>query len=72
MESIEDLAMKVVNAYEDLFFTAEKKSLFDAVLDRYLSGPDSPDLYDTLVAFGYERRAEFDEIVRTLKDQSLL
>jgi hypothetical protein len=37
MGEIEDMAMKIFNAYEDVFYEKDKKKIFENLFDRYLT-----------------------------------
>jgi hypothetical protein len=75
MGKIEDIAMKIYNVYEDFYFDKEKRKIFDDLFIRYLSVVDlheTTDVYDAIVSLGLRHRFEFDQLVKALKDQSLL
>jgi hypothetical protein len=75
MGDIEDMAMKVVNAYEDLYFEKEKRSTFESILSRYIPMVDPEgdmDLYGATVALGRQHPPEFGQMFRALKDRALV
>ncbi len=75
MEDIETMAMKIVHAYEDLFFDQGKRAPFDSILRRYLGlvDPDGEmDLYEAAVALGRNHGREFQEMVQALREKGLL
>jgi hypothetical protein len=74
MGETEDIAMMIVNAYEDVYTDRNKRAVFDGVLNRYLSllAMEEGDPYDSLVELGRAYRSEFDEMVKELKALSLL
>ncbi|MGE5238947.1 MAG: hypothetical protein ACM3ON_09110 [Chloroflexota bacterium] len=74
MGEVEDVAMKIVHAYEDFYTDKEKRAVFDGILNRYLSllAEEDSDPYDSLVELGRAYRFEFDRMVNDLKSHSLL
>jgi len=75
MGEIENIAMKICNIYEDFYFDKEKRIIFDDLFNRYLSVVDlheTTDVYDAIVSLGRGHQFEFDQLVKALKDQSLL
>lgn len=75
MLAIEDIAFKISAAFEDNYFVPQKRNMFNAVFDKYLSLADptaSMEPYEAIVALGYRFRAEFDEMVKQLKELGLI
>jgi hypothetical protein len=75
MGEIEDTAMKIFNAYEDVFYEKEKKKIFESLFDKYLNIADPVETmhpYDVIVSLGHHHRIEFDQLVKALKDHSLI
>ena len=75
MGEIENISMKICNIYEDFYFDKEKRIIFDDLFNRYLSAVDlyeTTDVYDAIVSLGLRHRSDFDQLVKALKDQSLL
>lgn len=75
MLAIEDIAFKISAAFEDNYFVPQKRNMFNAVFDKYLSLADptaSMEPYEAIVLLGYRFRAEFDEMVRQLKELDLI
>ena len=74
MPEIEDIAAKIADAFEDLYFVPGKKNLFNAVFNRYLPLVEEPSVepYDAILNLGYQHRAAFDEMVDELKKLSLI
>ena len=73
--SIEDMAMKIFNAFEDFYLDKDKRKIFEDLFDKYLTVVDTTgqtETYDAIVSLGYRHRADFDRMVKTLKDQSLI
>jgi hypothetical protein len=75
MGEIEDTAMKIFNAYEDHYLDKEKRKIFEDLFDRYLTVVDTTgqtEPYDAIVKLGHRHRLEFDKMVKSLKDHSLI
>lgn len=75
MKEITDMAMKIFNAYEDFLLDKDKRKIFDDLFDRFLTIVDidgKTDTYDAIVSLGLFHRSEFDQMVKTLKDHSLI
>lgn len=75
MKEIADMAMKIFNAYEDYYLDRDKSKIFETLFDKYLmvinkDGKTEP--YDAIVWLGINHRPEFDEMVKVLKDHSLI
>jgi len=72
---IKNMAMKIFNAYEDFYLDKDKRIIFDDLFDKYLTLVDMDrfmDTYDAIVSLGLTHRFEYDLMVKTLKDQSLI
>ncbi len=75
MAEIEDIAFKISAAFEDNYFVPQKRNMFNAVFNKYLSLADpaaSMEPYEAIVALGYRFRTEFDEMVKQLKELGLI
>lgn len=75
MPEIEDIAFKISAAFEDNYFVIPKRNGFNAVFDKYLALADptaSMEPYEAMVVLGYRFRAEFDEMVKQLKELGLI
>lgn len=75
MGEIQDMAMKIFNAFEDFYLDKDKRKIFNDLFDRYLSIVDvdgRTDTYDAIVSLGVHHRSEFDQMVRVLKEHSLI
>lgn len=75
MSEIEDMAMKIFHAYEDFCLDKEKCKIFEDLFDRFLTAVDidgKAEPYDAIVQLGLLHPAEFDEMVKILKDKSLI
>ena len=72
---IKNMAMKIFNAYEDFYLDKDKRKIFDDLFDKYLTLVDMDrfmDTYDAIVSLGLTHRFEYDLMLKTLKDQSLI
>ncbi len=75
MGDVEDIALKIFHAFEDLYFEKDKGKIFDDVFERYFSFVEIEqfmDVYDVLVSLGINHRKQFDEMVKELKSQSII
>lgn len=75
MKEIADMAMKIFNAYEDHYLDIDKAKIFETLFDKYLAivnedGKTEP--YDALIWLGINHRPDFDQMVKVLKDHSLI
>jgi hypothetical protein len=72
---IEDMAMKIFNAFEDFYLDKDKKKIFEDLFDQYLTPVDSTgqtEPYDAIVSLGYKYPADYAKMVKALKDQALI
>lgn len=75
MGEIENVAMKIFHAYEDYYLDKDKRKIFEDLFDRYLTVVDldgKSEPYDVIVALGFKYQADFDAMVRTLRDHALI
>lgn len=75
MKEIEDVAVAIVNAFEEGYFDEGKRDLFNAIFSRYLSDVDpyeEMDLYEAIVKLGRSRREEFTRMISELRSRSLI
>ena len=75
MSDLEDIALKIFYAFEDLYFEKDKGKIFDDVFERYFSFVEIEqymDVYDVLVSLGINHRKQFDEMVKELKSHSII
>jgi len=75
MNNSQNMPLKILHAYEDLYFEEGKGKIFDDIFSRYfapLAIDRHMDLYDALVLLSTRHRAQFDEMVKELKAHSLL
>ncbi|MEW6416925.1 MAG: hypothetical protein AB1480_02255 [Nitrospirota bacterium] len=75
MTDIEDIALKIFHAFEDLYFEKDKGKIFDDIFERYFSIVEIDrymDVYDVLVSLGINHRTYFDEMVKELRSHSII
>ena len=75
LSDIKNMSMKIFHAYEDFYLEKDKRKIFEDLFDKYLTLVDMDrhmDTYDTIVALGLTHRFEYDLMVKTLKEQSLI
>ncbi len=75
MPEIEDTAFKIIASFEDHYFEKEQRAVFIALFNRYLPVSDplgEMEQYDAIVTLGYKHRDEFDQMVKELKERSLI
>ncbi len=75
MSEIQDMAMKIFNAFEDFYLDKDKRKIFNDLFDKYLSIVDIDgrmDTYDAIVLLGVKHRSEFDQMIKVLKEHSLI
>ena len=75
MKEITDIAMKIFHAYEDYYLDKDKRKIFEDLFDKYLPVVDidgKSDTYEAIVLLGLNHRPNFDNMVKVLKDHSLI
>lgn len=75
IEKVALMAQKISFAFEDQFSDVQKRKLFFALFDRYLSPVDpegSMDTYDAIIQLGRKEPAEYNRMVQEMKDMSLI
>jgi len=75
VEKVALIAQKISFAFEDHFPDVMKRKLFVALFDRYLSSVDPEghmETYDAIIQLGRKEPAEFDRMVKEMKDRSLI
>jgi hypothetical protein len=75
VEKIALIAQKISFAFEDQFSDEQKRKLFFALFDRYLSPVDPEgdmETYDAIIQLGRKEPGEFDRMVKEMKDRSLI
>jgi hypothetical protein len=75
MVDSQDMALKIFNAFEDLYFEEGKGKIFDTVFSKYFPLVDIDrhmDLYDVLLLLSTKHRKKFDEMVKELRDHSII
>jgi len=68
-------AQRISFAYEDLFGDENKRKLFGAIFDRFLLPVDPGgrlEPYDAIIALWRQNPDEFNQMVRELKESSLI
>jgi len=75
IENIALIAQKVSFAFEDQFFNENKRSMFNALFNRYLvpldpSGRMEP--YDAIILLGRQSPEEFEHMVQEMKEKELI
>jgi len=72
---IEEMAMKIFNAFEDFYLDKDKRKIFEDLFDKYSTVVDTTgqtEPYDAIVSLGYKHPADYEKMVKTLKDQALI
>jgi predicted urease superfamily metal-dependent hydrolase len=72
---IEDMAMKIFNAFEDFYLDKVKREIFEDLFDKYLTVVDTTgqtETYEAIVSLGYKYPADYEKLVKALKDQGLI
>lgn len=75
MEDIKKIAMSIFHSYEDAYLDKEKRKIFEDLFDKYLMKVDSTgamEIYDAVIKLADGYRGDFDQMVRTLNEHSLL
>jgi hypothetical protein len=75
IEKISLMAQKISFAFEDLYPDKEKRELFNAIFNKYLSQFDSHGVmepYDAIILLGRKNPEEFDRMIQEIKDLSLI
>lgn len=75
IEHIALIAQKISFAFEDHFFNENKRSMFNALFNRYLmpldpSGKMEP--YDAIVLLGRQSPEELEHMVKEMKEKELI
>jgi hypothetical protein len=75
MERITMTAQKISFAFEDLYGDKEKRSLFGALFNKYLSDVDPAGVmepYDAIVSLGRKAPEAFDQMVKEMHEMELI
>ena len=75
MEKITMTAQKISFAFEDLFDDKEKRAVFDALFNRYLSEIDPTGVmthYDAIVSLGRKAPDDFNQMVKEMQEMELI
>jgi hypothetical protein len=72
---VEDMAMKIFNAFEDFYLDKDKRKIFEDLFDKYVTPVDTTgqtEPYDAIVSLGYKYPADYEKMVEALKAQALI
>jgi predicted transcriptional regulator YdeE len=75
MEDIKKIAMKIYHSYEDSYLDKENRKIFEDLFDKYLMKVDSTgkmEIYDAVIKLACQHRDDYDHMVKTLKEHSLM
>ncbi len=75
IEKIALVAQEISFAFEDTFHIKNKKDLFVAAFNKYLSDVDpgvTTDPYDAIIALGKKNPAAFENLVKDLQKNNLM
>jgi hypothetical protein len=75
MEGIKKVAMEIFHSYEDSYLDKERRKIFEDLFDKYLTKVDSTgtmEIYDAVLKLEHQYRSDFDSMIKTLKEHSLL
>jgi hypothetical protein len=75
MEDIKKIAMKIFHSYEDFYLDKENRKIFEDLFDKYLMKVDSTgkmEIYDAVIKLAGQYRDDYDQMVKMLKEHSLL
>jgi hypothetical protein len=75
MEDIKKIAMKIFHSYEDFYLDKENRKIFEDLFDKYLMKVDSTgkmEIYDAVIKLAGQYRDDYDQMVKALKEHSLL
>jgi hypothetical protein len=75
MGEIENVAMRIFNAYEDYYLDEERRKIFEELFDKFLAPVDAEgkaEPYEVMLLLGERSRSDFDRMVKILRDHSLI
>ncbi len=75
IKAIKDIAMKIFHSYEDCYLDKEKRKIFEDLFDKYLMKVDTVgnmEIYDAVVKLAQHYRSDYDFLIKTLREHSLL
>jgi hypothetical protein len=75
IEKISLMAQKISFAFEDLYADKEKREIFNALFNKYLSQFDPSGVmepYDAIILLGRKNPEEFDRMIQEMKEISLI
>ena len=74
-EEIGRIAEKISFAFEDQFDNKNKRDMFHALFDRFLSPVDpggQMETYDAIISLWRKNPGEFEQMVREMKENKLI
>jgi hypothetical protein len=74
-DKIANLAQEISFAFEDHFHEKNKKELFIAIFDKYLTAVDpgiTTDPYDAVIALARRSQEDFENMLRDLRENNLI
>jgi len=75
MEDVKKVAMEIFHSYEDSYLDKERRKIFEDLFDKYLTKVDTTgtmEIYDAVLKLEQQYRGDFDSMIKTLKEHSLL
>ena len=75
IEKISFIAQEISFTFEDTFHIKEKKDLFIAIFDKYLTAVDpgvTTDPYDAIIILGKKNPEAFDSMLKEIKEKELV
>ena len=75
IEQISLIAQKISFAFEDSYSDENRRKLFVALFDRYLSPVDPAGImepYDAIILLGRKNHSEFKQLVKEMEDLGLV
>ncbi|GBE04816.1 MAG TPA: hypothetical protein ENG80_06110 [Nitrospirae bacterium] len=74
-EKIAMIAQNIHNAYEDNYSDKKIRSQFEALFDRFLAPVDpeaTMEPYDVIIVLGRQNPKEFEQMLKEMKERSLI
>jgi hypothetical protein len=75
IEKISFIAQEISFTFEDNFHKKNKRELFSAIFNKYLTDVDpgiTTDPYDAIIALGTKDPAAFENMLKELKEKDLV
>jgi len=75
IDKVAQIAQTISFSFEDQYYDIKKRELFRAIFNRYLLPIDPNgefETYDAIIQLGRKEPAEFELMVKELKDKSLI